>query len=970
MKAKIFIASVISLLVVTTSYSLKAAYLRNIPIKIKQPNGVEIQVFASGDEFYNWLHDANGYTIIQDPKTGYYVYAIKKNGELLPSTYYVRQDSDINLLSVLNLKIPKHLKHSWTKRKKPKELFPKGSPANIEEIHPAPHTGTINNIVIFIRFNDESEFTDPISTYDDMFNNSTSGANSMRNYFYEASYNQLVINSSFYPTPSSTTVVSYQDAHERAYYQPYNEVTNPIGYQNDDERRDREHTLLRNAVNAVSPDIPGDLNVDGDNDGYVDSVVFIVSGGPDGWNDLLWPHMWSLYSQTVYVNGKRVYSYSFHLQTTLSSSGVGVLCHEMFHTLGAPDLYHYSHDGLHPVHSWGLMGYNSNPPRHMGAYMKYRYGHWLPSIPEIITSGSYSLNPLTSSTNNCFKIDSPFSSTEYFLVEYRRKIGTFESSLPGEGILVYRINTSQDGQGNRNGPPDEVYIYRPNGTPQTDGLPAQANLCSNVGRIAINDSTNPSSFLSTGLLGGLDISNIGSLASNISFDVGLPAAGTYLLGVQSQPDTGVNINVDPTDNYGAGNGTTNFIRHYNSGTEVTLVAPASTNGKDFVKWIIDSSENYNRTINITMNDNHSVIVVYEPSVSWEGTKRLTWNAGSSSYPAIATDSSGNIHVVWEDSTPGNDEIYYKRSTDGGSSWTTKRLTWNAGSSYIPAIATDSSGNIHVVWYDYTPGNAEIYYKRSTDGGSSWQPTKRLTWNAGDSLWPSIATDPSGNIHIVWVDETPGNWEIYYKRSTDGGSSWTTKRLTWNAGYSYEPAIATDPSGNIHIVWVDETPGNVEIYYKRSTDGGSSWTTKRLTWNSGDSGLQAIATDPSGNIYVVWMDDTPGNREIYYKRSTDGGSSWQSTKRLTWNAGFSQCPAIVTDSSGNIHVVWEDTTPGNAEIYYKRSTDGGSTWTTKRLTWNAGRSIRPAIATDSSGNIHVVWNDYTPGNEEVYYKKGK
>jgi len=356
--------------------------------------------------------------------------------------------------------------------------------------------------------------------------------------------------------------------------------------------------------------------------------------------------------------------------------------------------------------------------------------------------------------------------------------------------------------------------------------------------------------------------------------------------------------------------------------------------------------------------------------TWQATKRLTWNSGDSWYPAIATDSSGNIHVVWEDNTPGNYEIYYKKSTDGGATWSTKRLTWNSGTSAYPVIAADSSGNIHVVWIDDTPGNYEIYYKKSTDGGATWS-TKRLTWNSGDSWYPAIAADSSGNIHVVWMENTPGNWEIYYKKSTDGGATWSTKRLTWNSGTSAYPAIAAESSGNIHVVWYDNTPGNAEIYYKKSTDGSATWqATKRLTWNSGTSAYPAIAADSSGNIHVVWYDYTPGNAEIYYKKSTDGGISW-TTKRLTYNSGYSAIPAIATDSSGNIHVVWHDNTPGNREIYYKKSTDGGATWqATKRLTWNSGYSAVPAIATDSSGNIHVVWFDYTPGNYEIYYKKGK
>jgi hypothetical protein len=70
---------------------------------------------------------------------------------------------------------------------------------------------------------------------------------------------------------------------------------------------------------------------------------------------------------------------------------------------------------------------------------------------------------------------------------------------------------------------------------------------------------------------------------------------------------------------------------------------------------------------------------------WTASQRITWTSGYSESPVIAVDPSGNLHVVWKDSTPGNDEIYYKKSTDGGASWSTsQRLTWSPGSSYGPA----------------------------------------------------------------------------------------------------------------------------------------------------------------------------------------------------------------------------------------------------------------------------------------------
>ena len=65
----------LSLLLISCLY-LNAAYFTSIPMTIAQPNGEQISCFASGDEFFNWLHDSKGYTIIQSASNGYYYYAM------------------------------------------------------------------------------------------------------------------------------------------------------------------------------------------------------------------------------------------------------------------------------------------------------------------------------------------------------------------------------------------------------------------------------------------------------------------------------------------------------------------------------------------------------------------------------------------------------------------------------------------------------------------------------------------------------------------------------------------------------------------------------------------------------------------------------------------------------------------------------------------------------------------------------
>ncbi len=486
--------------------SLSGAYLTDVPMTLTQPDGTEINCFASGDEFHNWLHDSENYIIIQDNQSGYYTYAQKTSDRVLPSELIVGRDNPTQSRLTPGINI------SEQQYKIKRAAWLQDTPASVK----TPNAGLINNLVVFIRFSDQTEFTVPFATYNEMFNSTVPGTNSMFNYFQETSYQALQIQTTFYPIPVNHMVVSYQDSLPRTYYLPYS-TTNPTGYVDDTDRRIREHTLLMNAIYYIDELVPVGLNLDGDNDGNVDNVCFIVKGSSGAWADLLWPHKWSLYTFEVMLNGARVYTYNFQLENSLTSSGVGVLCHEMSHSVGFPDLYHYTSNGITPVGRWDIMETNRNPPQHHTTYTKIRYANWLPPMRQITQSGTYWVNKITNPENNCYKIMA--NNPQYFyVVEFRKQEGFFESSIPGTGLIIYRIDTSEDGTGNADGPPDEVYIYRPNGTPTSNGSPLSAHYSLETGRTAINSTTVPSPFLSDGSQGGLNITQIGSSAGDsISF---------------------------------------------------------------------------------------------------------------------------------------------------------------------------------------------------------------------------------------------------------------------------------------------------------------------------------------------------------------------------------------------------------------------------------------------------------------------
>jgi hypothetical protein len=357
---------------------------------------------------------------------------------------------------------------------------------------------------------------------------------------------------------------------------------------------------------------------------------------------------------------------------------------------------------------------------------------------------------------------------------------------------------------------------------------------------------------------------------------------------------------------------------------------------------------------------------------WQPDVRLTNDPGysyTSRNNAWCIATNGNVvHTVWYDGYL-NYEIFYKRSTDGGINWgTDTRLTNNSAVSEYPSIAVSGS-LVHIVWQDERDGNYEIYYKRSTDGGINWGADTRLTNNPTNSRYPSIAVS-SSNVYTVWEDDRDGNYEIYYKRSTDAGLSWgADTRLTNNTSFSRFASITVSGS-NVHTIWFDHRDGDEEIYYKRSTDAGLSWgADTRLTNNNGVSECPSITVSGSV-VHVVWDDERHGitNPEIYYKRSTDGGINWGEDIRLTNYTANSNYPSIAVSGS-LVHVVWEDTRDSNWEIYYKRSTDAGVNWgADTRLTNNISNSRYPSIALSGS-IVHVVWYDNRDGgNGEIYYKR--
>ena len=72
----------------------------DVPVELHQPNGQMLSCYVSGDEYYNYFHDSDGYTIVQSDEDGYYYYATKANNEIIPSIYRADESHDLASIGI------------------------------------------------------------------------------------------------------------------------------------------------------------------------------------------------------------------------------------------------------------------------------------------------------------------------------------------------------------------------------------------------------------------------------------------------------------------------------------------------------------------------------------------------------------------------------------------------------------------------------------------------------------------------------------------------------------------------------------------------------------------------------------------------------------------------------------------------------------------------------------------------------
>ena len=315
-----------------------------------------------------------------------------------------------------------------------------------------------------------------------------------------------------------------------------------------------------------------------------------------------------------------------------------------------------------------------------------------------------------------------------------------------------------------------------------------------------------------------------------------------------------------------------------------------------------------------------------------------------------------------------------------SGWDSERL-WSRHVDWEPAVAADPSAPYvyQLTTRYYVPGcdgcgSPAIVFRRSRDGGRTWEndryPTLAERWQAD----PQIEVTSDGTIYIAYLQGfRPG---VVVQTSSDLGMTWSRQKAVRGANgprWSDKPWLAVSPDGR--DVYVGFNSG--DSYVAASHDHGRTFADpvrtnqdQRTWFHSGG------AVAPNGEVYFAaadYSDNYRGESHINVIRSVDRGASW-TTERLDTSQEVTGCPwadgcylgflgpsiSLAVDAAGIVMVAYNaGDRSGAAQPMWIRTSTNGVDWSSRRRISPRPTQVDtafPGLAAAGRGDFRLVWQD--------------
>ena len=318
-----------------------------------------------------------------------------------------------------------------------------------------------------------------------------------------------------------------------------------------------------------------------------------------------------------------------------------------------------------------------------------------------------------------------------------------------------------------------------------------------------------------------------------------------------------------------------------------------------------------------------------------------------------------VALVWSGSSEtAGANVYAAVSRDGGASFgrparvndVARQADVNGEQPPRVAFVTSAgeTPQMVVVWTAKSAGGTQLLSARSTDGGRTFSASAPVPGSdaAGNRGWESIAADPGGGIHAVWLDHRDA--------ASPGAAGHAGHQHGATApDSSPEDGAARAQRSQLYVGSLDAGAG------PRSIARGVCYCCKT-----------AALTGPDGALYVAWRHVYPGNqRDIAFAVSRDRGRSFAAPVRVSedrWQ--LDGCPengpSLALGDRGRVFVLWPTLVKaqgsGESLRLFLSSTADGVRFTPRAALPVTGAAYHPQLVTTPDGTLFAAWDAAAAG----------
>ncbi len=371
---------------------------------------------------------------------------------------------------------------------------------------------------------------------------------------------------------------------------------------------------------------------------------------------------------------------------------------------------------------------------------------------------------------------------------------------------------------------------------------------------------------------------------------------------------------------------------FNQSTSLNSSTTVDTEGDLHLVWQDDRNGSWNIFYLKLRNENGEKLI---------NDMRITRDENTSMNPKVVTKGSDHAYIIWEEKIGGEWKLFFTKllySVEHIEMMIDKvqLAVMGTGGPKDYSFVVDSSNEVHVVYERTEAGIQNIYYL-NIEGDGTVMEERAVTSSDQYSYDPKIklSVNQDDHLHLFWLETDEKNRGIFYKKiDQDDGTEVVRKRLTVVDKITrYE--ISVDGEGFLHLVFDDNRYHDYKfdvIYTRLDSKGETVQDDTVLTVRGDDANSfsPSINVDSRNEIYVSWAESRAHQRntnrtdflshphDIYLTKLGEDGSRLYSDIRLTVNGSLSRSPHLITDNQNEQHILWSDKRTGFMNIRYERT----------------------------------------------------